>query len=260
LFVFIDEVHVLFGDDQVGGKAGRATVAMKSLLNMARAFNIHLLIATQRPDDRTLPARVREGAHVRCALNVPNQETAKMILADAADRGARPQDLRPGADAGTVVATGEVEDIPKGQAFAIVRTHYVSTNDAYTVIARAMEIIHRSGRSITTGQPTEPEPARDLLADVATVLDGHDKQRSADVLHQLRLRWKLTYGGWSAQQFATALQDCGVEIKKRSLEGQPGQRVLLATEISAARNARHPNQTEPPPIRRGADREAPPAC
>lgn len=39
-----------------------------------------------------------EGAHVRCALNVPNYETAKMILADAADRGARPHDLRPGAD------------------------------------------------------------------------------------------------------------------------------------------------------------------
>jgi S-DNA-T family DNA segregation ATPase FtsK/SpoIIIE len=56
---------------------------------------------------------------VRCALNVPNHETAKMILADAADRGARPQDLRPGADAGTVVATGEVEDIPNGQAFAL---------------------------------------------------------------------------------------------------------------------------------------------
>ncbi|MBV8992373.1 MAG: hypothetical protein JO287_01415 [Pseudonocardiales bacterium] len=35
------------------------------------------------------------------------------------------QDLRPGADAGTLVATGEVEDIPNGQAFAIVRTHYV---------------------------------------------------------------------------------------------------------------------------------------
>ncbi|HEV7451257.1 MAG TPA: hypothetical protein VGO16_07695 [Pseudonocardiaceae bacterium] len=85
------------------------------------------LQATQRPDDRTLPARVREGAHVRYALNVPNHETAKMILADAADRGARPQDLRPGSDAGIVVATGEVEDIPQGQAFAIVRTHYVST-------------------------------------------------------------------------------------------------------------------------------------
>jgi S-DNA-T family DNA segregation ATPase FtsK/SpoIIIE len=201
---------------------------------------VHLLQATQRPDDRTLPARVREGAHVRCALNVPNHETAKMILADAADRGARPQDLRPGSDAGTVVATGEVEDIPNGQAFAIVRTHYVSTKDAYTVIARAMDIIHRTGRIITAEHAVKPEPVRDLLVDVAAVLDGSDKLRSADVLYQLRVRWEYTYGGWSAQQFATALEDCGIEIKKRSLDGQPGQRVVLAADIIAALDAQQP--------------------
>jgi S-DNA-T family DNA segregation ATPase FtsK/SpoIIIE len=162
-----------------------------------------------------------------------------MILADAADRGARPQDLRPGADAGTVVATGEVEDIPKGQAFAIVRTHYVSTKDAYTVIIRAMDIIKRTGRTITINQSAEPEPARDLLADVAAVLDGNDKRRSADVLHQLQVRWESAYGGWSAQQFATALEDCGVEVRKRSLDGQPGQRVVVASDVTAALNAKH---------------------
>jgi DNA segregation ATPase FtsK/SpoIIIE, S-DNA-T family len=132
IYLFVDECQVLYGAPHpIGGAKdeARAWRAAKKLHDQARAVNVHLLQATQRPDDRTLPARVREGAHVRCALNVPNHETAKMILADAADRGARPQDLRPGADAGTVVATGEVEDIPNGQAFAIVRTHYVSTKD-----------------------------------------------------------------------------------------------------------------------------------
>jgi S-DNA-T family DNA segregation ATPase FtsK/SpoIIIE len=163
-----------------------------------------------------------------------------MILADAADRGARPQDLRPGSDAGTVVATGEVEDIPQGQAFAIVRTHYVSTKDAYIVITRAMDTIKRTGRTITTGPPTEPEPTRDLLPDVAAVLDGNDKLRSVDVLHQLRARWESIYGSWSAQQFATALDDRGVEVRKRSLDGQPGQRVVVAADVTAALNAHHP--------------------
>jgi S-DNA-T family DNA segregation ATPase FtsK/SpoIIIE len=234
---------VLYGAPHpIGGAKddARAWRAAKKLHDQARAVNVHLLQATQRPDDRTLPARVREGAHVRCALNVPNHETAKMILADAADRGARPQDLRPGADAGTVVATGEVEDIPKGQAFAIVRSHYVSTKDAYTVIVRAMDIIHRTGRIITADQPADFEPVRDLLVDVAAVLDGSDKLRSADVLHQLRVRWESTYGGWSAQQFATALEDSGVEVRKRSLDGQPGQRVVLAADIIAALDAQHP--------------------
>ncbi|MFZ0121082.1 MAG: hypothetical protein WAL99_16895 [Pseudonocardiaceae bacterium] len=249
IYLFVDECQVLYGAPHpIGGAKddARAWRAAKKLHDQARAVNVHLLQATQRPDDRTLPARVREGAHVRCALNVPNHETAKMILADAADRGARPQDLRPGADAGTVVATGEVEDIPNGQAFAIVRTHYVSTKDAYTVITRAMTIIHRTGRTITPDQTADPEPARDLLIDVAAVLDGNDKLRSADVLHQLRARWEPAYGTWSAQQFATALEDRGVEVKKRSLDGQPGQRVILAADVTAALHAPHPKSGQSP--------------
>jgi S-DNA-T family DNA segregation ATPase FtsK/SpoIIIE len=185
IYLFVDECQVLYGAPHpIGGAKdeARAWRPAKKLHDQARAVNVHLLQATQRPDDRTLPARVREGAHVRCALNVPNHETAKMILADAADRGARPQDLRPGADAGTVVATGEVEDIPNGQAFSIVRTHYVSTKDAYTVISRAMAILNRAGRNLITNHPADSEPARNLLADVQTVMDGNDKLRSTDVL------------------------------------------------------------------------------
>ncbi|MGH4007509.1 MAG: hypothetical protein ACRDTH_04970 [Pseudonocardiaceae bacterium] len=249
IYLFVDECQVLYGAPHpIGGAKddARAWRAAKKLHDQARAVNVHLLQATQRPDDRPLPARVREGAHVRCALNVPNYETAKMILADAADRGARPQDLRPGADAGTVVATGEVEDIPQGQAFAIVRTHYVPTTDAYTVIARAMAIINRTGRIITTDQPTEPEPARDLLVDVQAVMDGSERLRSVDLLHQLRARWEPNYGGLSAQQFATALEQRGVEVKKRSLDGQPGQRVVLATDVTAALDARQPESGRSP--------------
>ncbi|HEV7451256.1 MAG TPA: hypothetical protein VGO16_07690 [Pseudonocardiaceae bacterium] len=100
----------------------------------------------------------------------------------------------------------------------------------------------RPGRTITTGPPTESEAARDLLTDVAAVLDGNDKLRSVDVLHQLRVRWESTYGSWSAQQFATALDDRGVEVKKRSLDGQPGQRVVL----TAALNTQHPESDRSP--------------
>ncbi|MGH8625297.1 MAG: hypothetical protein ACREYC_08520, partial [Gammaproteobacteria bacterium] len=265
IYLFVDECQVLYGAPHpIGGAKddARAWRAAKKLHDQARAVNVHLLQATQRPDDRTLPVRVREGAHVRCALNVPNHETAKMVLADAADRGARPQDLRPGADAGTVVATGEVEDIPKGQVFAIVRTHYVSTKDAYTVITRAMDIIRRTGRTITTtDQPADSEPARDLLADVQTVMDGSDKLRSADVLHQLRARWEPTYGGWSAQQFATALEHRGVKVKKRSLDGQPGQRVVLpptSPPHSTPNNPRIPPVSRPIGVRQTVRQSPPP--
>jgi hypothetical protein len=102
-----------------------------------------------------------------------------------------------------------------------------------------MDVIQRAGRTVAVNETAEPEPARDLLADVAAVLDGNDKLRSADVLHQLRARWESAYDGWSAQQFATALEDCGVEVKKRSLDGQSGQRVILAVDVTAALDAQH---------------------
>lgn len=68
------------------------------------------------------------------------------------------------------------------------------------------------------------------------MLEGHDKLRSTEALHHLRARWETTYGTWSAQQFATALEDHGIKVKKRSVEGQPGQRVILAADITAERH------------------------
>lgn len=34
--------------------------------------------------------------------------------------------------------------------------------------------------------------------------------------------------------FATALEDRGVEVKKRSVDGQPGQRIILAADVTTA--------------------------
>jgi S-DNA-T family DNA segregation ATPase FtsK/SpoIIIE len=211
VWVIVDECQVLYGAPHpVGGVKddARAWRAAKRLHDQARAVNVHLMQATQRPDNRTLPVQVREGAHVRAALNVPNEEAAKMILADAADRGARPQDLRPGADAGTVVATGEIEDIPAGQAFVIARTHYVSTKDAYPVIERAMAILHRAGRTVAQPDPEQIEaPAEvDHLADIAVVLRGERRVRTQVVLARLIERTPAEYESWDLPRLTAVLK------------------------------------------------------
>jgi hypothetical protein len=41
----------------------------------ARAFNIGLLVATQRPEDRTLPAEIRDRFGMRACLHVGNEAT-----------------------------------------------------------------------------------------------------------------------------------------------------------------------------------------
>jgi len=218
VWVFVDEAQILYAEPHpIGGTKddARAVKAAKFLHDQARAVNVHLMQGTQRPDDRTLPARVREGAHVRGSLFVSKAETAQMILGDAADRGARPQDLRSGADAGTVVVTGPLEDIPKGQAFIIVRTHYVNTKDAYGVVERAMVLLRKSGRSVgPILDADEDTEAVDHLANIAAVMDGQARMHTHGVLKRLAELDRVEYESWTFTDLKAAMAAEGVSARK----------------------------------------------
>lgn len=233
IFAIVDEVQELYAaPGDIGGTKddARAWRAAKRLHDQGRAVHIQLWQATQRPTDRTLPVLVREGAHVRISLYVPNYATAKMVVADAADMGARPQDLRPGRDAGTIVATGEFDDIPEGMAFLIAKSHYVSTQDAYGVIARAMEILERHGR---TPRAALPAAARDPLVDMAAVLGDHPRLTTRAMLHGLVELDRRFYGEWTFQtlheQFRFKDPDYEITLGKSN-----GQTVLRPDDIAAA--------------------------
>lgn len=217
VWIIVDECQILYAAPHpIGGSKddARAWRAAKRLHDQARAVNIHLIQATQRPDNRTLPVQVREGAHVRAALNVPNAETAKLIIADAAERGARPQDLRAGRDAGTVVATGEIEDIPAGQAFTIVRTHYVDNDEAAEVVKRSIEIMRRQGRTVDQRVLVEAPEPRDFLVDLDEVMFGEPRARTEVLRKRLSELCPAVYEAWSAQDLTAALAEVGITARK----------------------------------------------
>jgi DNA segregation ATPase FtsK/SpoIIIE, S-DNA-T family len=243
IWVFVDEVQIMYAEPHpIGGTKddARAVKAAKFLHDQARAVNVHLMQGTQRPDDRTLPARVREGAHVRGSLFVSKLETAKMIMGDAADRGARPQDLRSGADAGTVVVTGPVEDIPKGQAFIIVRTHYVNTKDAYGVIERAMLLLRQSGRSVGPVLDADTDEPPDHLMNIAKVMDGTARMNTHGVLKRLAELDRLEYESWTFADLKEAMEAEGVVAKKSH-----GIMTVIATDIADALAHRASDGSEP---------------
>jgi S-DNA-T family DNA segregation ATPase FtsK/SpoIIIE len=211
IFAFIDECQVLYqAQHPIGGTKAdaRAWRAAKRLHDQARAVNIHLYQATQRPDPTAIPGPVREGAHVRIGLYVPNYEAAKMALADAADMGARPQDLRPGRDRGTFVATGEFDGIGEGMAFLIVKSHFVDTPDAYPVIDRAMNIHAHHGHALEQATvATEPAAVVDHLTNIADVLGREPRLRTQVVLHRLAELDPATYTDWTFTDLADALPE-----------------------------------------------------
>ncbi|MDX2939057.1 ATP-binding protein [Streptomyces ipomoeae] len=220
LIVIVDEAQVAFmcpvkdADKRpYGGSSStsRYFMAARKIHNQGRAVNVLLWQGTQDPTDQNLPKLVREGAHTRASLALGTESQARMALGDkAVDGGAAPNLLRPGLDKGTLVVASDGIEIPKGQSSITVRTHYISTDDAKTVAARAKAL--RDG--VTTLHVIERGEERDPLADIAAVLGDTSRLRTQDVLKRLAMLNEDAYGTWSFIDLKRVLDGTGAEPYK----------------------------------------------
>ncbi|MER6525729.1 ATP-binding protein [Streptomyces sp. NPDC001508] len=220
LIVIVDEAQVAFmcpvkDEDKrpYGGSSStsRYFMAARKIHNQGRAVNVLLWQGTQDPTDQNLPKLVREGAHTRASLALGTESQARMALGDkAVDGGAAPNLLRPGLDQGTLVVASDGIEIPKGQSSITVRTHYISTDDAKEIAARAKAM--RDG--VTTLHVIERGEEHDPLADIAAVVGDAPRVRTKDVLAWLATRNGDAYGDWSFIDLKRVLDDAGAEPYK----------------------------------------------
>lgn len=75
--VIVDEFADLTVDKALSAAFFQSVVRLG---NMARAAGIHLVLATQRPDAKTVPGKVRTNLSAKVALRVPNQTSSRIIL------------------------------------------------------------------------------------------------------------------------------------------------------------------------------------
>lgn len=226
LIIVIDEVQKLYtcttempkemGGGPIGGKGKRARAARaaQALHDQARAVNIHLWQFAQNPTDQNLPVVVREGAMIRASLFVGTESIARMALGEApVDTGAAPHALRAGLDRGTVVlAPGESMDLPNGATHTTVRTHFISTREAWDIVERAQRI-----RAEVARPAADEAEERDLLADVLDVVQGEEWVKSTDVAARLRDRapYYAPYAGLNGKALVELLTEAGVRVTKR---------------------------------------------
>ncbi|MFJ8724501.1 ATP-binding protein [Streptomyces sp. NPDC093269] len=220
LLVTVDEAQVAFmcpvKDEEkrpYGGSSStsRYFMAARKIHNQGRAVNVLLWQGTQDPTDQNLPKLVREGAHTRASLALGTEAQARMALGDkAVDGGAAPNLLRPGLDKGTLVIASDGIEIPKGQSSITVRTHYISTDDAKEIAARARAL--RDG--VTTLHVIERGEERDPLADIASVVGTATRVRTMDVLTRLATLNQDAYGKWSFIDLKRVLDGTGAEPYK----------------------------------------------
>ncbi|MCX4434505.1 FtsK/SpoIIIE domain-containing protein [Streptomyces mirabilis] len=195
-----------------GAKAtSRYFMAVRKVHNQGRAVDVTLWEGTQDPTDQNLPKLVREGAHTRASLVLGTESQARMALGDKAiNGGAAPHLLRQGLDKGTLVVASDGIDIPAGQASITVRTHYISTDDAKGIAARAKAL--RDG--VATLHVIDRGEERDPLADIAGVVGDAPRVRTKDVLARLATLNADAYGGWSFIDLKRVLDDADAEPYK----------------------------------------------
>lgn len=207
----LSECHELYGHAEYGKEAADLTTKM---IRRSRKTGIVLAVDTQSSRKEAIPPKILELIKVNACFAVKTWRSNDGFLGDGSfAAGVRATELRPEKDRGTSLVTGAT-----GERFEIVKWYFIEVDDdrgydaATEIVARAMDLVDPA---TPTQVKREPVLRRDLLADVADVLEGEDKVKATDVAARLR-RLAPDYGPYerlTAKRLRTLLAEAGVEVR-----------------------------------------------
>jgi DNA segregation ATPase FtsK/SpoIIIE, S-DNA-T family len=201
LVAAIDECQILFSHGEYGKEAGELA---EKVIKLGRALGIILLLATQRPDARSLPKGVSDNAGTRFCLRVMGHEANDMVLGS----GRYKQGIRATMFGDDDQGWGWFVGLNKPE---VVHAYALSRTDAEKVVARALAVREAAGALPDGEQDRSRVPAYNLLEDVAAVWpSGQDKVWSETIIALLSELRPEVYSGWTPDQLAKALGPYGV--------------------------------------------------
>ena len=205
LVVGIDECQELFSHKEYGAEAGEL---VEKIIKIGRALGIILLLATQRPDAKSLPTGVSANVGTRFCLKVVDQLENDMILGTSSYRNGLKATMFADDDYGIGYLVG-------AGAPTITRTFFIDLPAAEKICARARAMREAAGTLGTTTGEAAPVRESDLLADILAVIPASaGKVWSETVTAALaELRPEL-YGGWKPEQLAVVLRPLGISTSQ----------------------------------------------
>jgi S-DNA-T family DNA segregation ATPase FtsK/SpoIIIE len=222
IVVGVDECQVWFEHPKHGDEFEEHCT---DLVKRGPALGITLLLATQRPDSKSLPTGISANATVRWCLKVMGQIENDMVLGTGSyKRGIRANMLAWG-DKGICYFVGEGSDA------RIVRSVYIDAVTADQIAQRAHAMREKagllSGHALGEGPRKDPAASYDLLADILAVVPAKEAKAWNDVtVDKLADLRPEVYGTWGqlepadkARQLTTALKPYGIAT------GQVGRRI-----------------------------------
>ncbi|WP_199819081.1 cell division protein FtsK [Streptomyces sp. FxanaA7] len=206
IVIGVDECQVLFEHPEHGKEFEEIAT---DLVKRGPATGIVLLLATQRPDAKSLPTGISANAGARWCLKVMGQTENDMVLGTSSyKRGVRATMFSWG-DKGLHYFVGEGSDA------RIVSGTFVDAPGAEAVAARARKVREQAGRLSGYALGEEPEtvtgPAYDLLADILAVVPASQaKEWSETVVARLAELRPEVYSGWEPETLSAALKPLGL--------------------------------------------------
>lgn len=179
------------------------------LVKRGPALGIVLLLATQRPDDDSLPKGISANASARWCLKVMSHTENDMVLGTGAyKRGVRATTFAWG-EKGICYFLGEGADA------CVVRSIEIDAVLAEAIARRARKLREDAGTLSGYALGEEPEAQEsvsyDLLRDVLAVVPAEEpKVWSESVIARLTELRPEVYEGWEPESFAAALKPHGV--------------------------------------------------
>ncbi|MFG1644908.1 FtsK/SpoIIIE domain-containing protein [Amycolatopsis sp. NPDC049252] len=209
IVVGVDECQVWFEHPEHGEELEEICT---DLVKRGPALGITLILATQRPDAKSLPTGISANAILRFCLKVMGQQANDMVLGTSQYKSGVRATMFARSDRGIGYLAGEGDDAQ------IVRSVYKDATDAKKIAAGARARREALGNitGYAAGEAVDVEAARlDPLADtIAVFARGEDKLWSDAIVTRLAELRPAQYRGWTAQNLATALKPYGVKPKQ----------------------------------------------
>jgi len=242
LVVAIDECQELFGHPEHGAEAGDLCTA---IIKRGRALGVILLLATQRPDAKSLPTGVSSNVGVRFCLRVTGQTENDMILGTSHYKNGYRATTFSARDKGIGYLVGASDD-PR-----VVRSAYIDGPAAERIVARAV-LLRRALGTITghaAGETApEPEDRNRVLVDVLGVWpSGQDRVWSETLCERLAALDPSRYEGWGPAELAAALKAQGVATRQMQMTVDGRRTNRRGVEVTAITDALGDRSAEPQP-------------
>jgi DNA segregation ATPase FtsK/SpoIIIE, S-DNA-T family len=204
--IAVDECQVWFEHPQHGGEFEEICT---DLVKRGPAVGIVIMLATQRPDAKSIPTGISANAVLRLCLKVMGWRENDMVLGDGAHGRGVKATMFSLADKGICYFSGE------GDAPRIVRGFYVDAPGAEKIALRARGLRAEAGTlsGYALGQDDGPQ-ARSFARDVASVFVGAETRLwCATIAARLREGIPGVYADITPAAVASQLRALGVTVK-----------------------------------------------